>query len=40
MFAEGGKKLDESIHRYQFEDVLNMKFGKNKEQREELEPWL
>lgn len=30
MFVEGGKKLDESIHKYQFEDVLNMKFGKNK----------
>lgn len=40
MFKEGGKKLDESINKYQFDDVLNMKIGKNKEQREQLEPWL
>ena len=40
MFKEGGKKLDESIHKYQFDDVLNLKIGKNKEQRDELEPWL
>jgi hypothetical protein len=34
MFKEGGKKLDESINKYLFDDVLNMKIGKNKEQRE------